>query len=128
MKSSWANPLRKSWPASPKEPFCCSVNGRSQQSHQTLATELGRIQHAEAGLAAALQLGGEVLWLDMTPGLHHQHPPRGLEQGCHLAMAAVLGQTTAQLTRWMVHDAPPGLDQAALLEEVVQLLTRYLQR
>ena len=41
-------------------------------------------------------------------------------------MAAVLGQTTAQLTRWLVHDAPTGVDQATLLEEVVQLLRRYL--
>ncbi len=48
--------------------------------------------------------------------------------GDHLAMAAVLGQTTAQLTRWLVHDAPAGLDQAVLLEEVVQLLARYLEK
>ena len=46
----------------------------------------------------------------------------------HIAMAAVLGQTTAQLSRWLVHDAPPGMDQAALLEETVQLLSRYLAR
>jgi AcrR family transcriptional regulator len=51
-----------------------------------------------------------------------------VRDGDHLAMAAVLGQTTAQLTRWLVHDAPPQLDLAALLEEVVQLLSRYLAR
>ena len=41
-------------------------------------------------------------------------------------MAAVLGQSISQLTRWLVHDPPPGVEQDALLEEVVQLLTRYL--
>jgi len=50
-----------------------------------------------------------------------------VRSGDHTAMAAVLGQTTAQLTRWLVHDAPPGLSQDALLEEVVQLLVRYLR-
>jgi AcrR family transcriptional regulator len=44
------------------------------------------------------------------------------------AMAAVLGRTTSQLTRWLVHDAPPELDRAMLLEEAVQLLVRYLRR
>jgi len=48
--------------------------------------------------------------------------------GDHVAMAAVLGQATSQLSRWVVHDPPPGLDQDALLEEVLQLLLRYLQR
>ena len=51
-----------------------------------------------------------------------------IRDGDHVAMAAVLGQTTAQLTRWLVHDAPPGVDQATLLEEVVQLLKRYLEK
>jgi hypothetical protein len=46
--------------------------------------------------------------------------------GDHRAMAAVLGQTTSQLTRWLVHDAPDRIDQQSLLEETVQLLTRYL--
>ncbi len=51
-----------------------------------------------------------------------------VRDGDHVAMAAVLGQATAQLTRWVVHDPPPGLDQATLREETLQLLLRYLQR
>lgn len=51
-----------------------------------------------------------------------------VREGDHTAMAAVVGQTTAQLSRWLVHDAPPGMDQAALLEETVQLLLRYLAK
>jgi AcrR family transcriptional regulator len=47
--------------------------------------------------------------------------------GDHLAMAAVLGQTTSQLTRWLVHDAPVGVDPEVLLEETVQLLARFLR-
>ena len=43
-------------------------------------------------------------------------------------MVAVLGQTTAQLTRWLVHEAPAGADGAALQEEVVQMLVRYLKK
>lgn len=44
------------------------------------------------------------------------------------AMAAILERTTSQLSRWLVHDAPPELDRAVLLEETVQLLVRYLRR
>ena len=51
-----------------------------------------------------------------------------VRQGDHAAMAAVLGQTTAQLTRWLVHDAPPGLDRNVLLEEVVSMLASFLRR
>jgi hypothetical protein len=51
-----------------------------------------------------------------------------VRDGDHLAMAAVLGQTTAQLTRWLVHDPPAGVDHGALVEEVVQLLRRYLEK
>jgi len=48
--------------------------------------------------------------------------------GDHLAMAVVLAQTTAQLTRWLVHDAPAGIDPEALLEETVQLMTRFVTK
>jgi hypothetical protein len=44
------------------------------------------------------------------------------------AMALVLSQTTAQLARWVVHDAPPDADQERLLEEILQLLLRYLRK
>ncbi|MDJ0764299.1 MAG: TetR/AcrR family transcriptional regulator [Myxococcota bacterium] len=51
-----------------------------------------------------------------------------VRQGDVIAMAAVLGQTTTQLTRWLVHDVPPTMDRATLQEEVVQLLLRYLEK
>ncbi len=51
-----------------------------------------------------------------------------VRDGDHLAMAAVLGQTTAQLTRWLVHAPPAGVKQADLLEEMVQLLVLYLEK
>jgi AcrR family transcriptional regulator len=50
-----------------------------------------------------------------------------VRDGNRLAMAAVTGQTASQLTRWLVHDAPGGISQEALLEETVQLLARYLR-
>jgi len=43
-------------------------------------------------------------------------------------MAAVLGQTTSPLTRWLVHDPPPGVDPDALVEEMLLLLVRYLNQ
>ena len=46
--------------------------------------------------------------------------------GNRAAMAMVLGQATAHLTRWLVHDAPPSHTQA-LLEEMVQLAARFLR-
>lgn len=49
-----------------------------------------------------------------------------VRRGDFRAMAAVLARTTGQLTRWLVHDAPPGLERAVLLEETVQLVARYL--
>jgi AcrR family transcriptional regulator len=49
-----------------------------------------------------------------------------VRRGDFAAMAAVLARTTGQLTRWLVHDAPPKLERASLLEETVQLLLRYL--
>ncbi|HEY3353568.1 MAG TPA: TetR/AcrR family transcriptional regulator [Polyangia bacterium] len=51
-----------------------------------------------------------------------------VRRGDHLVMAALLGQTMAQLSPWLVHDAPPALDRATLFEETVQLLLRYLRR
>lgn len=51
-----------------------------------------------------------------------------VRDGDYVAMAAVLGQTTTQLTRWLVHDTPPGMDQSALLEEALRLLLRYLEK
>jgi AcrR family transcriptional regulator len=50
-----------------------------------------------------------------------------VRQGDYAAMAAVLGQTTAQLTRWLVHDAPASLDREALVEEITILLARFLR-
>jgi len=51
-----------------------------------------------------------------------------VRNGDHMAMAAVLNQSTSQLIRWLVHDFPPGVEPRSLLEEVIQLLTRYLSR
>jgi AcrR family transcriptional regulator len=57
--------------------------------------------------------------LDTRPDVRH---------GDHRAMAAVLSQTTSQLTRWLAHDAPARIDPDSLLEETVQLLTRFLTK
>jgi len=43
-------------------------------------------------------------------------------------LSAIMGQAISHLTRWLQHDAPPGLDRSTLREEVVQLLYRYLKR
>ncbi|MCP4198892.1 MAG: TetR/AcrR family transcriptional regulator [Proteobacteria bacterium] len=51
-----------------------------------------------------------------------------VRDGDYAAMAAVLGQAIAQLSRWLVHDSPPGVDQSALSKEVVRMLVRYLER
>ena len=51
-----------------------------------------------------------------------------VRDGDHGAMVAVLGQTTAQLTRWLVHEVPPGADRATLQEEAVRMLVRYLKK
>jgi AcrR family transcriptional regulator len=45
----------------------------------------------------------------------------------HAHMAIVLGQATAHLSRWLVHDPPTHADAAILTEEVVQMLTRYVR-
>lgn len=47
--------------------------------------------------------------------------------GDHLSMAAIVATVVGQLTRWLSHDVPPGLDQDALAEEAVQILVRYLR-
>jgi len=51
-----------------------------------------------------------------------------VRDGDHPAMAALLAQTTSQLTRWLAHDPPAGIDPDGLLEETVQLLARFLRR
>ena len=51
-----------------------------------------------------------------------------VRDGDPAVMAAVLGQATARLTRWLVHDAPSGLELSALLDETVLLLVRYLEK
>jgi AcrR family transcriptional regulator len=51
-----------------------------------------------------------------------------VRDGDHLAMAALLAQTTSQLTRWLAHDPPVGIEADTLLEETVQLLVRFLRR
>ncbi len=43
-------------------------------------------------------------------------------------ISAIMGQVISHLTRWLLHDAPPGLDRDALREETVQLLLRYLKK
>ncbi len=49
-----------------------------------------------------------------------------VREGDAVAMAMVLGQTIAQLTRWLVHDIPTEADSDALLEETLELVVRYL--
>ena len=43
-------------------------------------------------------------------------------------ISAIMGQVIRHLTRWVLHDAPSGLDREALREETVQLLLRYLKK
>lgn len=50
-----------------------------------------------------------------------------VREGDHTVMSAVLGQTLAQLARWLVHDAPAELDREALAGETVELLVRFLR-
>ena len=49
-----------------------------------------------------------------------------VREGDHRAMAAVIGQATGTLTRWLIHEAPEEMDREVLQEECVQLVTRYL--
>jgi len=53
---------------------------------------------------------------------------RDVREGSYAAMAVVLGQILAHLARWLVHDAPPDLERESLLEEIVQVMVRYLAR
>ena len=46
--------------------------------------------------------------------------------GDYPSMALVLGQATGQLCRWLVHDAPPNVPFERLLEEIIELLSRYI--
>lgn len=41
--------------------------------------------------------------------------------------AQVLVEATSALSRWLAHDAPPGLDHEAYVREAVRLLTAHLQ-
>jgi AcrR family transcriptional regulator len=41
--------------------------------------------------------------------------------------AQVLVEATSALSRWLAHDAPPGLDREAYIREAVRLLTAHLQ-
>jgi AcrR family transcriptional regulator len=50
-----------------------------------------------------------------------------VRSGDYRVMADVLVQTTEDLTRWLVHKAPATEDRRAYLEEVLRLLTRYIQ-
>ncbi len=51
-----------------------------------------------------------------------------VRKGNYVAMAAVLGQAVSQLSRWLVHDPPSGIDPSSLEEEVVRMLVCYLQK
>jgi len=51
-----------------------------------------------------------------------------VRDGDPAAISAIMGQAISHLTRWVLHDAPPGLDRNALREETVQLLLRYLKK
>jgi AcrR family transcriptional regulator len=50
-----------------------------------------------------------------------------VRSGDPLLMAMLLGQVTEALTRWLAHEAPPEVDQAAAIEELVRMLVGYLQ-
>ena len=51
-----------------------------------------------------------------------------VRDGDPAVISAIMGQVISHLTRWLQHDAPPGLDRHALREEMVQLLLRYLKK
>jgi AcrR family transcriptional regulator len=51
-----------------------------------------------------------------------------VRDGDPAVIAAIMSQIISHLTRWLLHDAPPGLDRDALREETVQLLLRYLKK
>jgi AcrR family transcriptional regulator len=41
--------------------------------------------------------------------------------------ALVLVQATSALSRWLAHEAPPGLDREAFVDEAVRMLTSHLR-
>ena len=109
-----------------------------EEGLRELMDRLVALHHAKPLLTRALS--AEVLHLSPVGVTAHEgddQRARGLaalltarpdvREGDHAAMAHVLSHATGALTRWLVHDRPPGCDEAALVEEVVQLLTRYLR-
>jgi len=50
-----------------------------------------------------------------------------VRRGDALLMATLLGQVTETTTRWLAHEAPPELDRAAAVEELVRMLVGYLR-
>ncbi len=111
-----------------------------EKSLRKLLTELTALHAADPSLTKALSAAV----LRESPAVDELHKEQDVEhlqrvstllaerpdvrQGDHRAMAALLGQTIGQLTRWLVHDTPAGIDHTTLLEELVQLLTRYLRK
>jgi len=51
-----------------------------------------------------------------------------VRDGDPAVITAIMGQAISHLTRWVLHDAPPGLDRDALREETARLLLRYLKK
>ena len=76
-------------------------------------SEVGTLRHGEAAE-----------FNDVVAGMLARRPD--VRDGVHRAMAAVIGQATGNLTRWLIHEAPPDLERAVLLEESVLMLHRYL--
>jgi AcrR family transcriptional regulator len=104
-----------------------------------LLTDLTALHQANPALTRALSMSV----LRQSPAFDelHKDDESHLEQvgavlsrrpdvraGDHLAMALVLSQATAHLCRWLVHDAPSIVHLEVLLEEIVQLLCRYLTK
>lgn len=50
-----------------------------------------------------------------------------VRRGNTAVMAHLLVEATEALTRWLVHEAPGSLDRTALVDEMVLLLTGYVQ-
>jgi AcrR family transcriptional regulator len=105
-----------------------------------MLSELVAVHEADPALtkalsAATLRESPAVQKLEEKEGHEAQHrlvctilaSRPDVRDGDYAAMAAVLGQTTAQLTRWLVHDAPAGLDREALVDETVEMLVRFLR-
>ncbi len=100
-----------------------------------LVTDLVTLHRADPALSRALSTS---VLIQSSAADHRESDDHHREQiaallarpdvraGSHGHMALVLGQTTAHLCRWLVHDAPPSVPAEDLLEEVVQVLVRYL--